>query len=388
MSTISIPPNLPASFSEAYVQAAEKSILPALNGEVYPGYFSVCADHKGHGGDNTYPGLDWGQSAEALLWLGKEQEVYASWNHVKKFQREDGLLPFAIIPSLAGKTSTWVDGHTLSADVNGAVFKNWVPCNPLRTLANVTAILLADAIYQKTGNKKWLEEQRSMLSLAASWLLGQVTEEGLVHGAGFYIERPERFEYDGVNQCYTMHALHLAAQLLDNSLWQTTADRIAECFRHRFWAKDHCVEYIHPERGAVSFHGLTDVDWAACATGILSKEQTDCIWPQLKNEKGFYYGGMPSGIATKPSTYEDWEFTINDRLDMASMGRVWYLECWARSRMGDREGILESLRLVIERGQKDGWYWRERYTPDGQGAGVEKYCEYAANLIRICNRFL
>lgn len=372
----------------AYEKCATQNVLAALNPKIFFGYFSVCADGVGHGGNTTFPGLDWGQSAEALLWLGRDKEVLASWEYVKSFQREDGLLPFAILPDIAGKTIQMPGGNTLTAATNGAVFEHWVPGNPLRTLANVTTILMAEAIHRHTGDAKWLARQAGMLARTASWLICQVTTEGLVQGGGFYLERPTRIEYDGVNQCYTMHALRLAAQMLGDPRSQVVADSITQCFRRQFWAGDHCVEYIHPQRGAISHHGLTDVDWAAIATGILTTEQEAVLWPQLKNERRFYYGGMPSGIATRPESYEDWEFTYSDRLDLAAMGRVWFLESWARARMGDRDGILESVRRVCERGRADGYYWRERYTPDGQGAGAQKYCEYPANLIRIRHRFL
>jgi hypothetical protein len=132
---------------------------------------------------------------------------------------------------------------------------------------------------------------------------------------------------------------------------------------------------------------LTDVDWAAIATGVASAEQIAKVWPQLKDEKRFYYGGMPAGIATLPQTYADWEFTYNDRMDLAAMGRVWYLECWARARMADGRGLVDSIRKVCQAGKKSGYYWRERYTEKG-GHGAEKYCEYPANLIRIVQRFL
>jgi hypothetical protein len=69
------------------------------------------------------------------------------------------------------------------------------------------------------------------------------------------------------------------------------------------------------------------------------------------------------------------------------MGRVWYLECQARARMGDADGLLASIRKVCAEGEKRGYFWRERYGPKG-GYGVEKYCEYPANLIRIVQRFL
>jgi hypothetical protein len=74
------------------------------------------------------------------------------------------------------------------------------------------------------------------------------------------------------------------------------------------------------------------------------------------------------------------------------MGRVWYLEAWARAQMGDAQGLLDGLRKVSQAGRAGGYFWRERYHPDGKGgmtaAGAQKYCEYPANLIRIVQRFL
>ena len=96
-------PGLPLDLAEAYQQAAEKNVLAALNPKLYFGFFSVCADGAGHGPDNTFPGLDWGQSAEALLWLGRKAEVLASWDFVKTHQREDWLVPFAIFLEMKSK---------------------------------------------------------------------------------------------------------------------------------------------------------------------------------------------------------------------------------------------------------------------------------------------
>ena len=99
------PRQLEPELAEAYRQCADKSVLAALNPKIFFGYFSVCADpSQGHGFNTTFPGLDWGQSAEALLWLGRQAEVLASWDYVKTFLREDGLIPFAICPDQAGTT--------------------------------------------------------------------------------------------------------------------------------------------------------------------------------------------------------------------------------------------------------------------------------------------
>ena len=397
--TILPPVTLPPDLAEAYRQAADHSVLAALNPKVFFGFFAVCADGKGHGGDNTYPGLDWGQSAEALLWLGRRAEVLASWEYVKRFQREDGLIPFAIMPGMAGKTVMVEDKYPLSASPGGAIFTHWVPGNPLRTLANVTFLLLAEAIFAHTADRDWLTAQMPWLRQAAAWLLTQITPDGLMGGGGFYLERPTRLEFDGVNQCYSAHALAQAAGLFTNvgdSQMTTDCREAATCltnaFRQHFWAGDHCVEYIHPERGPVSRHGFTDVDWAAVATGVAGAAQIAVLWPLIRDNPDFLYNGVPTGIATRPETYEDWEVQNIDRHDLAAMGRVWYLECWARSRMGDRDGILRSLRRVAELGRANDWSWWERYYSERTGDlgkyHFNRYCEYPANFIRIVHRFL
>jgi hypothetical protein len=74
-------------------------------------------------------------------------------------------------------------------------------------------------------------------------------------------------------------------------------------------------------------------------------------------------------------------------MDLAAMGRVWYLEAAARARMGDAAGLLDTILRVCKAGRETGYYWRERYGPKG-GYGAEEYCEYPANLIRIVQRFL
>jgi hypothetical protein len=60
--------------------------------------------------------------------------------------------------------------------------------------------------------------------------------------------------------------------------------------------------------------------------------------------------------------------------------------------MGDALGLLQGIRKVCETGRNNGYYWRERYQPDGKGGvipiGPNTYCEYPANLIRIVQRFL
>lgn len=392
------PPGLEPELAEAYQQCADKNVLAALNPKIRFGYFSVCADpSQGHGHDTTFPGLDWGQSAEALLWLGRTAEVLASWEYVKGFLRDDGLLPFAIVPSQAGTTVEMKlpkrDGvFPFTVQPNGGAYCHWFPGNPLLMLPNVTFVQLADAIFRHTGDRAWLAAQQAILRRVTDWIVQQVTPEGLVKGGGFYVERPPRLEHDGVTQCYTADALRLASRLLNDPAYAAVADRIVATFRVKFWAGDHCVEYLNVEHGPISHHGLTDVDWAAIATGVATPEQVKVLWPQLRANPDFLYEGIPTGIATRPETYEDWEMMFLDRHDTAAMGRVWYLEAWARHVMGDTAGLLESLRQVARVGKANDWYWRERYYSDRSGYlgsyRINTYVEYPANFIRIVHRFV
>ena len=122
-----------ALLTEAYRQSAERNVLAALNPQVFFGYFSVCADGIGHGRNTTYPALDWGQTLEALLWLGRTDEVLASWDYVRSFQRHDGLLPICIMPDLSGQTVEASYGYTMKLDARGALWEHWWPGNPLLT---------------------------------------------------------------------------------------------------------------------------------------------------------------------------------------------------------------------------------------------------------------
>ncbi len=377
----------------AYEKAALQNVLAAVNPEVFFGYWSLCADGVGFGHGCTYPALDGHQMADALLWLGEIDVVKANWDYVRSFQRPNGQLPFAILPPYAGK-EIGPEGCRAPVDANGGLYRHWVPADPLRALGYPTYIQNADVIFRRTQDRDWLVAQLPSINLAADFLASLTTEDGAVAGAGYYVERPTRVEYDGVAQCYAADAFRRVADLnmiAGNSEAagrdRACAARIDAHFRGRFWVGDRFAEYIHPERGVITAHGLTDVDWSAIATGVADKGQRATLWPQLKDERKFRYGGMPTGIATLPETYEKWEFAYDDRQDLAAMGRVWYLECWARARMGDGEGLVEAIRPVCEKGREQGYYWRERYGKQG-GFGAEKYCEYPANLIRIVQRFL
>jgi hypothetical protein len=392
-------PSLPdEDLVTAYRYAAGQNVLAAIAPEVFPGYFSVCADGSGFGPGNTYPSLDGNQMSEALLWLGEVEVVKSNWDYVRSFQRPNGHLPLAILPSLAGQSIGSAEAQA-TVDANGGLYKHWVPGNPLAALASPTFIQNADVIYRHTLDRGWLEAQIGSVNRAADYLATLTTPEGIVRGAGYYIERPTRIDSDGVAQCYAVDAFRRAAAL-NRVLGQESAavrygrmaERISSHFTTEFWSDNHFAEYLHPTRGFIAAHGLTDVDWAALATGVALPGQRATLWPQLRAETAFYYGGMPTAISTRPQTYEDWEFAHPDRHDLAAMGRVWYLESWARSRFRDADGLLDGLRRVAEEGRKHGFFWRERYYPSSTNstvpAGAEKYCEYPANFIRIVNQFL
>ncbi|MBK8881565.1 MAG: hypothetical protein IPN67_04045 [Bacteroidales bacterium] len=378
---------------EAYEKASSQNVLAAVNPEVFFGYFSVCADGIGFGYACTYPSLDGHQMSDALLWLGKIDIVKANWEYVKKFQKENGELPLAILPDMAGKL-IGPPGFQTSVDPNGGLYRHWVPGNPLRALAGVTYIQNADIIFRFTNDHTWLTTNLPSINLSGDNLASLVTKSGSVGGAGYYIERPVRIEYDGVSQCHAIDAFYRLASL--NAL---TGDKKAERkyyelarliehnFRTSFWLKDHFAEYINPVHGKIDTHGRTDTDWSAIATMSATEEQIKMLWPELKDEKRFYYNGMPTGIATLPEKYEKWESTYNDNQDLAAMGRVWYLEAWARFNMNDADGLFETIRSVCKAGRDNGYFWRERYNSKG-GYGAEKYNEYPANLIRVIQRFV
>jgi hypothetical protein len=272
-----------------------------------------------------------------------------------------------------------------------------VPGDPLRALAAPTFIQNADSIFRHTLDAQWLNAQLPAVNLAAGQLATLVTAGGLVKGAGYYVERPLRAEYDGVAQCYVADAFRkvsglnqIAGQTEIAQRFSALAERIGAAFRKQFWTGERFAEYIHPQHGRIDSHGLTDTNWAALAMGLADESQRKILWPKMRMEQAFYYGGMPTGIATRPKAYEEWEFTHPDRHDLAAMGRVWFLECWARAYFADGKGIVDTLGRVCAVGRENGWHWRERYYP-GQTlvpAGPDKYCEYASNLIRIVQRFV
>jgi hypothetical protein len=392
-------PDIPdTALARTYERAAVQNVLAAVNPKVFYGYFSVCADGRGFGYGNTYPSLDGHQMSDALLWLGQVDVVEANWKYVRSFQRADGLLPIGIFPAMPGK-DIGPKGYPGIISQNGALYVHWVPGNPLECLASPTYIQNADVIYRSTLDTAWLLAQLPSVNLAADFLGSLTSDSGAVRGGGYYVERPPRLESDGVAQCYAVDAFRTVAALNriaheDSAAarYGRLAEKIRLHFVTKFWTGGHFAEYFNPVHGYVSGHGLTDVDWAAIATGTATPEQESVLWPQLEHEERFHYGGIPTGIATHPEKYEPWEFNYPDSHDLASMGRVWYLEAWARARMEDAAGLLRGLRTISDVGRDSGYYWRERYEPDGKGGAVatgpNTYCEYPANYIRIMQRFL
>ena len=197
---------------------------------------------------NTYPSLDGHQMSEALLWLGKVEVVKSNWDYVRSFQRPNGHLPLAILPSLAGQPIGSGDAQA-TVDANGGLYKHWVPGNPLAALASPTFIQNADVIYRHTLDRGWLEAQIDSVNRAADYLTTLTTPEGIVRGAGYYVERPTRIDSDGVAQCYAVDAFRRAAAL-NRVLGQEAAavryGRMAERIR---FALHHGVLERHPFRG-------------------------------------------------------------------------------------------------------------------------------------------
>jgi hypothetical protein len=282
------------------------------------------------------------------------------------------------------------------------LFTHWqTKANPLSTLGAACYILTASEIYRTAKSDVWLREKIPSLEACGNYLLSRITSNGLMSGAGFYIESPPRNQWDGITQCYGVRVFRCLAQFhhaLRNhhtaAVWTGHANKLAATFRDVFWQKDHFAEYVHPERGVVDLHGLSDVNWAAIGLGIATSRQTRILWPILKNEPAFWRGQMPTHLVTRPRDYQQWEFAeplpfpYNSYThDVAAMGRVWYLESIACMRMGDYQRLRRSVVKVCEAGQKTEWFWYERYHA-GQGdmvkpAGHFRYCEYPAVLVRI-----
>ncbi|HTL67262.1 MAG TPA: hypothetical protein VL200_06350 [Lacunisphaera sp.] len=399
--------------------AIARNILPAATQAFYPGHFEITADGGAYGHGATWPGLDSWQLAGAYLLLGRTQLVLDYFAFVRAAQREDGMIPFAIFPGDRRPNDRYDRGLKYPRDLFTYIppqreglsafalatkdwmreFDHWqTKANPFRILGTVCYILTAGEIYDHTGSQPWLNANLASLEAAAGSIFSFKSDNGLIGGSGFYTELPPRFGWDGVSQCYAIHAFRELARLGvaagDREIarrWAARADELTAAFNQAFWRTDHYAEYIHRDRGLVDSHGLSDVNWAAVAFGIATGAKLEVLWPRLLAEPGFHLGGVPTQTVTQPTRYEAWEFNeplpwkVMPLKDVAAMGRVWYLEAMACVRMKDYERLRQTVRLVI-RAADDG-YWRERYLPQPDGTvrpiGAEKYCEYPAVLTRV-----
>jgi len=405
----------------AGVEAAiAKNLVPAASERPYPGHFTITADGNAYGGDATWPGLDSWQMAGAYLLLGRTRLVLDYFEFVRASQRKDGNIPFAVFPGSTRPDGSCLRGLKYPDDVftytppkrEGlpassrqtrtwiGLFEHWQSLGyPLGVLAPICYILTAAEIFEATGSVAWLRERLGSLEAAAKYVLSRKTADGLISGSGFYTEAPPRNGCDGVTQCYAVHACRQMAKLCaaagqktDGAARSGDADKLSKSFAEAFWCDDHFGEYVHPQRGLIDSHGLSDVNWAAVAFGVAVDQQIDALWPLLLKEPGFWQGDMPTQTVTRPFSYERWELNESPPCpapplnDVAAMGRVWYLEATACQRMRARERLVESARKVCRAAKPDG-YWRERYHPKPDGsvspAGAQRYCEYAAVLVRV-----
>jgi hypothetical protein len=409
----------------AGVKAAfEKTLYPALRERAYPGHFSVTADGKSYGSENTWPGLDSWQMAGAFLLAARRRVVLDYFDFVEGSQRKDGNIPFAIFPGEQppGGLKAHLRGMRYPEDVYSykpkvradqpeysdmrerkwvGLFVHWqVKANPLSVLGPISHILTASEIAAAAPSEPWLGEKMPGIERTGRYLLSRISSNGLMSGAGFYTESPPRNQWDGITQCYAIYAFRQLAKLAGNLgrrgdavEWERHAQRLSARFLDVFWKRDHFAEYVHPERGVVDSHGLSDVNWAAIGLGIAGDKQIKVLWPILMSEPAFWRGDMPTHSVTKPGSYEPWELSeplpfpyTTPTQDVAAMGRVWYLESLACVRMREHRRLRDSVVKVCRMGERHNWWWHERYhAAEGntvKPVGANGYCEYAAVLAR------
>ena len=393
--------------------AIERTLLPAMSHAAYPGHFTVTVDGRHFGSDTTWPGLDSWEMAGAYLLLGQRDLVRDYFAFVKAAQREeDENIPFAIFPGDARPPAmdTYLRGMRFPQDVYSYRGRKWIGlyehwqtrANPLSVLAPICYVLTAGEIAAGETSDDWLRDNLASIERAAEYVLSRRSEDGLIAGAGFYIECPPRDQWDGVTQCYAAFAFRALADMCERGgdaaharRWRDEADDLARTFRDTLWRGDHFGEYVHRRRGVIDLHGLSDVNFAAIALNIATDEQAAILWPRLTRETRFWQGGMPTQLVSDPFAFQDWEKPEDvgfvhpggDFYDVAAMGRVWYLESLACLRMGDVDRLRASAQLVCAMGRRHGWQWHERYHARRDGAvepaGPAGYCEYPAVLVRI-----
>ncbi|MFI5355800.1 MAG: hypothetical protein ACHQ4G_00550 [Opitutales bacterium] len=407
--------------SRALTAAVRQNLEPAATEHAYPGHFMIVADGHWFGQENTWPGLDSWQMAGAYLLLGRTELVRGYFEFVQATQRADGNIPFAVFPAdpPPEHMTTYLKGVRYPQDVftfdsrrPGVAPRQWIGCyshwiagiNPLSILAAVSYVLLGDEYFEATCDLDWLRAKLPSLELAAGYLYSRKSANGLIAGAGFYTELPPRHQWDGVGQCYTVHVFRRLAALCAAlgrgpaaGEWSARAEALTARFRELFWCGDHFAEYVHPERGVVDLHGLSDVNWAAVAYDVATPAEADALWPRMIAEPAFWHGGMPTQTVSKPFTYQEWEFhyahedigfTIpNGPLyDVAAMGRVWFLEWQACVKRGETKRVREAAVRVARTGLANGGFWQERYHPlqvaRVDATGPKGYCEYPSIFVR------
>ena len=213
--------------------AITKNLIPAAVERLYPGHFLITADGGSYGGDATWPGLDSWQMSGAYLLLGRTRLVVDYFDFVRASQRKDGNIPFAIFGGetkpggfLRGLKSpedvfTYEpprrEGLAASSQAKSkwiGLFEHWQPkANPLSTLGAVCYVLTAGEIYDSTRDLRWLRDRLPSIEAAARYLQSQKHANGLISGSGFYTEGPPRYAWDGVTQCYVIHAFRRLANL-------------------------------------------------------------------------------------------------------------------------------------------------------------------------------
>lgn len=404
---------------EGVKAAIEKTLLPAKTDKAYEGHFTVVADGSAFGEEYTWPGLDSWEIAGAYLKMGMTETVLRYFDFVEASQRKDGNIPFAIWKADDFKDpksrTTYARGLNYPEDIYSyapkdkssvskewiGLFTHWVVENPLSLLAPICYPLTAYEIFECTKDEEWLTTKLPSLEKACQYILTKKSDKGLIGGAGFYIELPPRSEWDGITQCYTYKAFNDMSQLYNTTgdiershYWKMQAKNLKKAFNLHFWMNNHFAEYIHPEHGAVDFHGFTDVDWAAIGLGLADDNQKNILWPILLADKNFWWGDFPTQAVTKPYTYREWEFgkkvpfdTNGPIYDMGAIGRIWYVEMTACLSMKEYDRVKKAVKLVCQMGLKHDGYWFERYhmLQDRRvsPAGPKGYCEYAAILVRV-----
>ena len=405
----------------AGVEAAiVKNLLPSAAEIPYPGHFNITADSQAYGGDSTWPGLDSWQMAGAYLLLGRTRLVLDYFDFVRASQRKDGNIPFAIFSEMRPDTTslrglkhpddvfTYKPPKRVGLPASSRQTRKWIglfqhwqlKANPLSTLAPVSYILTAAEIFDAAGSQPWLQERLPSVEGAAKHLLSRKSSNGLIGGSGFYTECPPRYAWDGVAQCYVVHAFRQLARLFRaagdktaEAVWSARADQLAKPSLPPSGGRIISASTFTRSGDWSIVTACPTSNWAAVAFGVAAGRNLELLWPRLIKEPGFWLGDMPTQSVSKPFRYEKWEypeplpFPVAPLNDVAAMGRVWHLEAIACRRMKERSRLVESTRKVCRAGLKAGGYWRERYHPQANGAasadGAQKYCEYPAILVRV-----